>query len=73
MIIKIVSFYTPIFKIGISKALLNFLKLLKKIIEGQNLRTGPQCFDMTNNILTGENLWIFKHKFRLNINDTMTN
>ena len=36
-------------KTSLTEALLKFLALLKKILKGQNLTTGPQCYAMTKN------------------------
>ena len=39
---KTVAIYITLFNTGIIEALLNFTTLLKKIIRGQDLSTGPQ-------------------------------
>ena len=42
------------------EALLKFLVLLKKILGGQNLRMVPQHYDMRNDLLEIEALWVFE-------------
>ena len=36
--------------------------IIKNISKGKNLKTGPQIYAMTNNILNREAHWVFEHK-----------
>ena len=48
---NIVSLYIPIFNTGLAEALLKFLVLLYKILQGQIMTTIPQIYATTNNLL----------------------
>ena len=67
-----VSLYVPIFKTVLDKSLLKFLVLLKKILKVQNLTPGPQWYVMANNILIGDNHYVFEKKVRSTGNKNMT-
>ena len=60
---KTVVIYMPLFWTGSPEALLNFVILLKNIIRGQDLSTGPQKFGMTRKLVTGEALRVFEQKY----------
>ena len=49
-----VPLYRPIFKTGLAKEILESIVLLRKIVRGQNLTTGPKCYLETENILEVE-------------------
>ena len=51
---KTVAIYVPLFWTGILEYLLNFVTLLQKIIQFQNLFMVPQKFRMTRNLVFGE-------------------
>ena len=55
----IVLIYVPIFSNSLDEALLKFLVLLNKILKGQNITTGPQCYMIMNNLLSGDSLQVF--------------
>ena len=52
----------PLFWTGSPDSLLKFATILHKIIRGQDLSTGPQTFGMTQNLVVGEALQVFKQK-----------
>ena len=51
-----VVIYLLLFQVGSPKALLKFVKIIHKIIRGQDLSTGPQTFGMTLNLGIGGDL-----------------
>ena len=53
---KTVSIYIPICNTGSAEALLKFLMILKNTQKEKNINNGTQCYDMTNNLFTGEAL-----------------
>ena len=55
-----VAIYLPVFRKGSPEALLNFFTLLHKIIQGQDLSTGPQNFGVTSNLVIVEALRVFE-------------
>ena len=57
-----ISLYIPIFKTGTPEMILKFLVVLKKVIKGQSLTTGPQMYAMTRNLLAGEALRVFNQQ-----------
>ena len=57
--IKTVAIYVPLFWTGIPEALLKFVTILHKIIQGQDLLTVPQKFSMERNLVIGEALQVF--------------
>ena len=52
---------------------MKFLFLLKKILKGNNLTTGIQCYTTTKNFLEVESLQVFENKYRSTRNETMKN
>ena len=50
----------PLFRTGITEALINIITILNKIIQGQGLTTGPQKFGMTRNLVIAEPLRVFE-------------
>ena len=70
---KKVSIYIPISRTGSEKSLLKFIFLLKKILKGQNLITGPQYYTTTKNIIAGDSLKKIEHEFQETVNKIMTN
>ena len=52
---------------------MKFLVILKKILKGQKLRTGPQWYVTTKNPLAGESRWVFEQKYRIFGNKTTNN
>ena len=49
----------PLFWTVSPEALLKFVTLLHKIIQGQDLSTGPPKFDITRNLVVGEAVQVF--------------
>ena len=70
---KIVLLYISIFNNRSTKELFKFLMILKNSMKGKNLNNIPQCYYMTNHILDRESILFFKHKYRGNGENTMTN
>ena len=70
---KAVLLYVTILNTGSTKAMLKLLMLPNNILRGKNLKTGPYCNYIINNILTGEALWFFGQKYREKGNKTTTN
>ena len=60
--IETLDIYVPLFRTGISEALLKFVTILHKITRGQDLSTGLQKFGMTRNLVVGESLRVFGRK-----------
>ena len=67
-----VLIYLLIFNIGLAKALLKFIVLLKKIFRGRNLTMGRQFYVMKKNLLAVEALQVFKQRSRSIVNKTTT-
>ena len=61
------------FKTGSEKDWLKIHKTLHKIIKIQSLKTGPQMYAMTNNLLTEEALRVFEQNSKENLNETKEN
>ena len=59
---KMVPLYLLILKTSSDEALSKVLVILKKILKVNNLNTGSQWCDTTNNLLTREALQVFKKK-----------
>ena len=54
---KIIFLYVPIFNTILDESLLKFLVLVNKILKGQNMTTGTQCYMIMKNILSGGSLY----------------
>ena len=57
-----VVIYLLLFQVGSPEALLKFVKIIHKIIRGQDLSTGPQTFGMTLNLGIGGALRLLEQK-----------
>ena len=61
---EMVILYFTIFNTISAEALLKLLMILRKIFKGNNIKTGPQHWSTTKNILAGEALLYFEQKVR---------
>ena len=61
------------FKQGSPEAWLKFQTNLQKIIKGQILKTGPQWYAITKNLLMGESLRVFEQQATYIGNETEDN
>ena len=57
-----VVIYVPMFRIGSLEDLLKFVTIPTKIIQGQDLSTGPQRFGTTRNPVVRETLRVFEKR-----------
>ena len=60
----------PLFQTGIPEALLKFVTLLHKTIQGHYLSTGSQKFGITRKLVVGEALRVFEEKTLVRIIET---
>ena len=61
------------FSTGSAEAWLKFQRTLQKIIKSQNLKTGPQVYFMTNNLLVGETSCVLEHKAKEKVHGNKEN
>ena len=59
---KTMAIYVPLFRTGSPEVLLQLVMILHKIIQGQNMSTGPYKYGMTRNLVVGEALQFFEQK-----------